>query len=93
MTSPTNPEYIARRRISERGLGYDLLDFPMEVLLFLLNNAGDDGISRGGEGNEDDAVIDSSHPRTEMGQAINFYFGQSSYVHTEKVAIFDPKGK
>ena len=65
----------------------------MEVVLFLLNNAGDDGISGGSEGNEDDAVIDSSHPRTEIGQAIDLYFGQSSYVHTGKVAIFDPKGK
>ena len=93
MTSPADPEYSAWRRISERGLGYDLPDFPMEVLLFLMNNAGDDGISRGGKGDKDDTVIDSPYARTEMGQTIDFNFGQSSYVHTKRVTIFGQKGK
>jgi hypothetical protein len=93
MTSSAGPEYIAWRRISERGLGYDFLDFPLEVLLLLMNNAGDDCISGGGEGDKDDAVIDSPYTRTEMGQTIDFYLGQCSHVHTEKVAIFGLKGK
>jgi hypothetical protein len=93
MTSPADPKYIAWRRISEGGLGDNLPDFPMEVLLFLMNNSGDDSISRGGEGDKDDAVIDSPYPRTEMGHTIDFYFGQSSYVHVKKVTIFDLKGK
>lgn len=91
MTSPAYPEYIAWRRISERGLGYDLPDFAMEVVLFLMNNAGDDGISRGGEGNEDDAVIDSPYPRTEIGQTIDFNFGQGSHVHAKKGNNFSPE--
>ena len=51
------------------------LDFPLEVLLLLMNNAGDDRISGGGEGDKDDAVIDSPYTRTEMGQTIDFYLG------------------
>jgi len=93
MTSPADPEYIARRGISEGGLGYDLPDFPMEVVFFLMNNAGDDGISRGGEGDEDDPVVDSPDPRTEMGQTIDFNFGQGSHVHVKKVTISHLKGK
>jgi hypothetical protein len=93
MTSTADPEYVAWRRISEWGLGYDFPDFPMEVLFFLINNAGDDGIPRGGEGDKDDAVIDSPYARTKMGQTIDFYLGQSSYVHMERVTIFGQKGK
>jgi hypothetical protein len=93
VTSPADPEYVAWRRISERGLGYDLPDFPMEIVLFLMNNAGDDGISRGGERDEDDPVFDSPHTRTEMGQTIDFNFGQGSHVHVKKVTIFRLKGK
>ena len=93
MTSSADPEYIAWRRISERGLGYDLLDFPLEVLLLLMNNEGDDRISGGGEGDKNDAVIDSPYTRTEMGQTIDFYLGQCSHFHLTKVAAFRPKGK
>jgi hypothetical protein len=93
MTSPADPEYIAWRGVTERRLGYDLPDFPVEVVFFLMNNAGDDGISRGGERDEDDPIIDSPYSRTEMGQTIDFNFGQGSHVHVKKVTIFGLKGK
>ncbi len=93
MTSPADPEYIAWRGVTERRLGYDLPDFPVEVVFFLMNNAGDDGISRGGEGDEDDPIIDSPYSRTEMGQTIDFNFGQGSHVHVKKVTISRLKGK
>jgi hypothetical protein len=92
MTSTANAEYIAWRGISERGLGYDLPDFPFEVTLLLMGDSGDDGISRGSERDEDDPIIDSSHSRTEMGQTIDSDLGQGSHIHTEKVTSFRPQG-
>jgi hypothetical protein len=92
MTPPADSEYIAWMRISERGLGYDLPDFPMEIMLLLMGNTGDDGISRGSEGDKDNSVIDSSYPQAEMGQAIDSDLGQGSHVHRKKVATFRPKG-
>jgi len=58
-----------------------------------MNNAGDDRISGGGEGDKDDAVIDSPYARTEMGQTIDFYLGQCTQFHLNKVAGFRPEGK
>ena len=65
----------------------------MEVMFLLMGNAGDDGISRGGEGDKDDPVIDSSYPRAEVGQPIDSDLGQGSHVHSEKVTTFQVKGK
>jgi hypothetical protein len=93
MTSAAGPEYVAWRGISERGLGNDLRDFPLKVMSPLMGNAGDDGISGGGEGDKDDSIIDSAHAGTEMGQTIDSDLGQGSHVHREKVAIFRPEGK
>jgi hypothetical protein len=65
----------------------------MEVTLLLLGNAGDDSVSRGGEGDKDDPIIDPPYTRTEMGQTINFDLGQGSHVHGKKVTAFSLKGK
>jgi hypothetical protein len=75
VTPTANPEYLTWRGISERGLGYDLRDFPLEVTLPLVSDAGDDGVSRCSERDKDDPVIDSSHSRTEMGQTIDSDLG------------------
>ena len=56
-----------------------------------MNNTGNDRISGGGEGDKDDAVIDSPHPRTEMGQTIDFDLGQCSHVHGNKGNNFWPE--
>lgn len=61
MTSSADPEYITWRWISVRGLGNDLPYFPMEVMLLLLGNAGDDRISRCSEGDKDDPIINPPH--------------------------------
>jgi hypothetical protein len=93
MASTASPKYVAWRGISERGLGNDLRNLPLKVMSLLMGNASDDGISGGGEGYEDDTIIDSSHAGTEMGQAIDSDLGQGSHVHRERVAIFPPEGK
>ena len=67
MTSPADPKNITWRWISLRGLGNDLLDFAMEVTLLLLGNAGDDRVSRGGEGDKDDPIIYPPYTRAKMG--------------------------
>jgi hypothetical protein len=62
----------------------------MEVMFLSMGNPGDNSISRGSEGDEDDPIVDASHPRTEMGQPIDPDLDQGSYVHGKKVAIFGP---
>ena len=92
MTSTARPKYIAWRGISEGRLRDDLRDFPLKVMSSLMGNAGDDGISGGGEGDENDPIVDSSHAGTEMGQAIDSDLGQGTHVHGKRVAIFRPEG-
>jgi hypothetical protein len=45
------------------------------VVPLLMGDTSDYGISRCGEGNEDDAVVDPSYPKPEMSQTIDFYLG------------------
>jgi hypothetical protein len=71
-------------------MGYDLHDLPMEVVFLSMGNPGDNSISGGSEGDEDDPIVNASHPRTEMGQPIDPNLGQGSHVHAKKVAIFGP---
>jgi len=75
MASSAGPEYIAWSWISKGGLGYDLRDFPLEVMSLLMGYAGNNGISGGGEGDEDNPIVDSSHARAEMGHTIDFDLG------------------
>lgn len=65
----------------------------MEVALLLLGNAGDDRVSRSGEGDKDDPIIYPPYTRTKMGQTIDFDLGQGSHVHSKKVTAFSLKGK
>lgn len=67
MASPAGPEYVAWSWISKGGLGYDLRDFPLEVMSLLMGYAGNNGISGGGERDEDNQIVHASHAGTEVG--------------------------